>query len=372
VNPFQTFFMGGYECADHLNRYGERINLLMETQHDIRVEEDYELLSSIGIKVVREGICWSQVEKIPGYFDFSEVLSRMEAAERYGIQQIWDLIHFGYPDGIYPTHPTFCARFLSLCHAFANFYITNSKQPLFVVPINEISFLSWLSGEVRGTVPYGVNAGFDIKYHLCKAAILGIRVLKEAIPACRIILVEPLVTIHSPLGVYDPEIVNKNEHQYQAMDMIAGRMCPELGGDESLLDILGLNYYWNCQWEDRAETLPWPANDGRRKPLSDLLENTYKRYGRPIFLSETGHFGCGRVPWLEEVTSECMKAIQRGVVFYGICIYPVTDRPDWDDLSRYSNCGIWDLNEAGDRIPEVSFINAIASQQDFINGITCS
>nr|MBI1232084.1 hypothetical protein [Cytophagales bacterium] len=372
MNPFNTFFMGGYECADHINRFGKRINLLQETQHDIRVEEDYQSLAALGIRVVREGICWSNVERTAGAFDFSEVLCRMRAAERYGIQQIWDLIHFGYPDGLYPTHPSFCDRFVALCRAFGIFYKANARQPLFVVPINEISFLSWLSGEVRGTVPFAVHCGFDIKYHLCKAAILGIKEIKEIDPECRIILVEPLVQIHSKEGEFDSELAAKNVHQFQAMDIIAGRMCPELGGEDALLDILGFNYYWNCQWEDRGETLPWPSFDERRTPLSKLLERAYRRYGRPIFLSETGHFGCGRIPWLEEVTLECLKVMKKGVDFYGICIYPVTDRPDWDDLARYSNCGIWDLDKSGNRIPEVHYMEAIAMQQVLVERIALS
>src|SRR5690606_13851533 len=112
--------------------------------------------------------------------------------EKYGIQQIWDLVHFGYPDDLSPTHPLFCKRFEQLCQAFATFYKENSKQKLFVVPINEISFLSWHSGDVRGTVPFATNSGWDIKYHLCKAAILGIKMLKKTDPNCTVILVEPL------------------------------------------------------------------------------------------------------------------------------------------------------------------------------------
>jgi hypothetical protein len=122
MSVFQSFFMGGYECADHINRSGERINLLQDTQHDIRAEQDFKDLSAIGITTVREGICWSAVETSPYVFDFSEVKNRMEAAERQGIQVIWDLIHFGYPDGLYPTHPLFCNRFAALCEAFAQFY----------------------------------------------------------------------------------------------------------------------------------------------------------------------------------------------------------------------------------------------------------
>lgn len=354
---FNTFLMGGYECADHINRSGERVNLLKETQHDIRVFEDYGALASLGIKTVREGICWSSVETAPGVFDFSEIHNRMRAAEEFGIQQIWDLIHFGYPDGIYPTHAHFCDRFVRLCEAFAVFYKTHSNQDLFVVPINEISFLSWHSGDVRGTVPFAVNSGWDIKYHLCKATILGIEMLKKCDPNCTIILVEPLIKVHvSDLqnGVHE-----LNENQFQAMDIICGRMCPELGGKEEFLEILGFNYYWNCQWEVNGAPLQWPDEHQKRTPLSQLLQMAYERYKKPMFISETGHFGIGRAHWLEEIVAECLISKNKGVDLNGICIYPITDRPDWDDLNSYSNCGIWDLDENKNRIPHQEYIDAI-------------
>lgn len=361
---FNTFLMGGFECADHINRSGERINLLKETQHDIRVGEDYEKLASIGIMTVREGICWSMVETAPGVFNFSEVFYRMLAAEKYGIQQIWDLIHFGYPDGIYPTHPLFCKRFVQLCEAFALFHKEHSQQPLFVVPINEISFLSWHSGDVRGTVPFAVNNGWDIKYHLCKAAILGIKMLKNIDPDCSIILVEPLVKIHA--SELQNDVHEVNENQFQAMDIIAGRICPELGGSENLLEILGFNYYWNCQWEVNGEPLDWPEIQQRRMPFSELLQVAYDRYKKPLFISETGHFGTGRVEWLEEIVDECLLAKKNGVDLKGICIYPVTDRPDWDDLSNYSQCGIWDLDEISNRIPHQQYIDGILEAQNHL------
>lgn len=361
---FNTFLMGGFECADHINRSGERINLLKETQHDIRVGEDYEKLASIGIMTVREGICWSTVETAPGFFNFSEVLYRILAAEKYGIQQIWDLIHFGYPDGIYPTHPLFCNRFVQLCEAFTLFYREHSQLPLFVVPINEISFLAWHSGDVRGTVPFAVNNGWDIKYHLCKAAILGIKMLKNIDPDSRIIMVEPLVKIHA--SELQNDVHEANENQFQAMDIIAGRICPELGGSENLLEILGFNYYWNCQWKVNGEPLDWPDIQQTRMPFSELLQVAYDRYKKPLFISETGHFGTGRGKWLEEIVDECILAKKNGVDLNGICIYPVTDRPDWDDLSSYSQCGIWDLDETSNRIPHQQYIDGILEAQTLL------
>lgn len=363
---FTSFFMGGYECADHINRSGSRINLHKDTAHDLRAEQDYIDLKSIGITVVREGICWSAVEVAPYVFDFSEVKNRILAAERQGIQQIWDLIHFGYPDGLYPTHPHFCDRFAALCREFALFYKSVTSATLFVVPVNEISFLSWHSGDVRGTVPFAVNSGWDMKYHLCKAAIIGIKVLKEITPDCRIVCVEPLIKIHAGFETNLEHIQNINDHQFQAMDIIGGRMCPELGGNEEYLDILGFNYYWNSQWDHGIGTLDWPETEPRRATVASLLEMAYARYHKPIFLSETGHFGIGRAPWITEVTSECIKAINNGVELLGMCIYPVIDRPDWDNLHDYHDCGIWDMDEFKNRIPHTDSIVAIQEGQKLI------
>lgn len=362
-NPFSSFFMGGFECADHLNRSGKRVNLLNETQHHLRVEEDYQLLKEMGITSVREGIVWSFVESVAGIYDFSEVFNRMKAAEHSGIQITWDLIHFGYPDGLFPTHPKFCERFENLTRAFAIFYKAHCSQPLLVCPINEISFLAWFSGEARGTVPYAVGNGWDIKYHLCKAAIKSIEILKAEIPDCTIVLVEPLVKV-LPDGQATPEDLQRiNEYQYEAVDIISGRKCPELGGKEDYLEILGANYYWNSQWTGTDHSMPWPDPENNRMPFHQMLQELYARYKKPIYISETGHFGEGRVEWIEEMTEETRIAMNAGVPVWGICIYPITDRPDWDDLSSYSNCGIFDLDALGNRIAHQEYMDAVLRLQ---------
>src|SRR5690554_5844495 len=288
MSQFNSFFWGGFECADHINRSGDRINLLAETGHDQRVGEDYSLLREMGIETVREGICWSNVEKAPFCYDFSEVKNRIDAAKDLGMQQIWDLCHFGYPDDLIPTHPRFTERFVALCRAFAGFYRQMSDRQLFVVPINEISFLSWHSGDMRGTVPFAVNSGFDIKYHLCKAAIAGIEVIRQTDPEAVVILVEPLVKVHAGDGeISDERLHELNEIQYQAMDMITGTMCPDLGGSPALYDMVGFNYYYNNQWDHYNQTIPWTDAENRLTPLSKLLMEGFRRYNKPVILSET-------------------------------------------------------------------------------------
>lgn len=358
---FNSFFMGGFECADQINRSGERVNLMTETKHDVWVKQDYQLLDRIGVKVVREGVCWSRAETAPFLFDFNYLVPFYEAAREMGFQIIWDMCHFGYPDGLIPAHPQFVSRFVAFCEAFSIFHSQQTNDPLMVVPINEISFLSWHSGDVRGTVPFAVNSGDDIKYHLCMAAIAGAKRLKEIDPTCILFIVEPLIKIHAADdSISSAELALLNHNQFKSMDILLGMAYPELGGSRNLFDFLGFNYYYNNQWDHKNERIPWPEiAEKPLTPLSHLLLMAYNRYSKPVLLTETGHFGDGRDIWLKKITVECIEAMNMGVDLRGICIYPIIDRPDWDDLTLYSKSGIWDLGENKERIVDSGYLNAL-------------
>lgn len=357
---FRSFFMGGFECTDLINRSGLRINLLHETGHHLRAFEDYELLSSLEINVVREGVCWSVVEKSPYVFDFSSLKDRMDAAAALNIQILWDLCHFGYPDDMIPTHPLFHSRFMAFCRAFTLFHLNYSAEKLFVIPINEISFLSRYSGEMRGTVPFALNSQFDIKYHLSKAAIAGIEVIKQTDPDAVVILAESLNRLHEGDGNISPDRLEEiHQLQYEAIDIISGTKYPELGGSPALYDMVGFNYSYNKQVEINDPHLICPIENYRTIPLSKLLKEGYHRYNKPVIITQTGHFGKGRSRWIEEVTLECDRALSMGVDLRGICIYPIIDRPDWDNLLSYNNCGLWDLDEFKNRIPYDPVINSV-------------
>lgn len=119
----------------------------------------------------------------------------IECGRSHGIQQLWDICHFGFPDDLTPLHPMFARRFASLCRAFVEFYRTvDATRPLIVTPINEVSFLSWLGGDVRGTSPYCVGQGWEVKYRLMKAYIEGVEALKAVDPGVRILTTEPLAS----------------------------------------------------------------------------------------------------------------------------------------------------------------------------------
>ena len=106
---------------------------------------------------------------------------------------------------------------------------------------------------------------------------------------------------------------------FQAWDMLAGRLLPELGGSRAHLDIVGINYYWTNQWEWRIEPLP----DGRIPPLADddprrvaaarsgprRLAALWRRHAdharRPMSATSAA-------PWLREVAAESESLAARG------------------------------------------------------------
>jgi hypothetical protein len=62
-----------------------------------------------------------------------------------------------------------------------------------------------------------------------------------------------------------------------------------------------------------------------------------------MFISETSHYGPDRGRWLNEVASEVCAARAMDIPVEGICVYPILDRPDWDNQSQWHNSGLWDL-----------------------------
>ncbi|KQT18149.1 amine oxidase [Chryseobacterium sp. Leaf404] len=378
-NPFNSFLMGGFECADHQNAYGKRIDLYEISGHDRFLEQDYDHLNNLDIKTVREGIRWSAVEKKPYHYDWSEVERLISVSQDKNIQVIWDICHFGYPDDLTPLHPMFARRFSHLCRAFVIKYRSLVPDGLLIVtPINEVSFISWLGGDVKGTSPYCVGQGWEVKYALMKAYIEGIEMMKSVDSAIRIMVTEPLISIVSdnPGDTYSLLAAQeKHYEQFQVHDILSGKICPELRGKPEYLDIIGVNFYYNNQWTNEThDYLPWAEEPPhpQYRTLQNLIETVFTRYGRPIVISETSHPGEDRAKWIKSVTEECVSVLKAGLPLLGCCFYPVVDRPDWDNLNDWHHSGIWDIFDpvSLQRHVDQSSFEALKSFQNKLNRIS--
>jgi hypothetical protein len=116
-------------------------------------------------------------------------------------------------------------------------------------------------------------------------------------PRARFVHCEPLIAIlHShDTGLRRSEAEGWHQAQFQAFDLLSGRIWPQIGGDQSLRDIIGVNYCPNHQWLHAGVTidLDHPAY----RPLADLPFETHARYLRPIFGSKTGVENHHHAPW---------------------------------------------------------------------------
>src|ERR1700751_3119987 len=94
---FRSFWIAGFECSCHINTEGARLDMTSALQHDRYAAEDYRRLSEIGIATARDGVRWHLVDR-GGQYDWSSWIPMLEAAQGAGVQVIWDLCHYGWPE----------------------------------------------------------------------------------------------------------------------------------------------------------------------------------------------------------------------------------------------------------------------------------
>ncbi|PTX94827.1 beta-glucosidase [Verrucomicrobia bacterium LW23] len=341
--------MGGFECSMQRLVSGRRIDMIRATRHDVLVRQDYQRLLAFGIRTVREGVRWHLIEPQPGVFDFDTVLPTIRAAKELGITVIWDLCHYGWPDDIAIFKPAFVERFARFSAAFARLYVEETGKAPFIAPINEISYFAWAGGHVAQFNPCKRKRGDELKTQLVRAALACINALWEVDRSIRIVHTDPIINVVGEPG--SKRAQNSAEAyrkaQFQAWDMISGRLKPELGGRPEYLDILGLNYYPNNQWvvckerPDKKRHLHIFHGHPLYRPLHQMLIEVFMRYKRPVFIAETGTEGEARPAWLRYVCDEVALALGEGVHLHGICLYPIVNHPGWTN-NRHCHNGLWD------------------------------
>ncbi len=340
----QSFFLGGFECATHCRRDGARVDVIAATHHDRRCAEDYSLLANIGIHTVRDGLRWHLIEATPGVYDWTSFLPMLDAALETGTQIIWDLCHWGVPAGLSPFSDDFAPRFAAFAAAAAALIRRRADEagqlaPTLLCAINEISFWAWVGGDEEHFFPYGKARAPELKRCLARASVQAIRAIRAVDPGARFVQPEPIIHIAAdPRRPEDSEFTARyTEGQFEAWDTIAGRREPALGGGEDLLDILGVNYYFNNQWIHKGDRTP--PGDPLHKPLHRMLVELWERYRRPILITETGAEGGVAAGWLGYMAAEVRQAQRGGALILGVCLYPVMDYPGWDD-HRHCACGL--------------------------------
>lgn len=344
---FHSFLMGGFESSSHRREDGRQLDLIAATRHDERALDDYRLLQAHGIGTVRDALRWHLIEAEPGRYDWSSFLPMLRAARQAGVQVIWDLCHYGVPHDLDIWSPHFLDRFAMFSAAAARIIRAEGDgEAPFYCPVNEISYWAWAGGDHGRMHPLAFGRGPALKRQLARAAIIAVEAVRSVDPRARFVTAEPLIHVTAPSDAPEDAKMGAAEHrlaQFEACDMIAGRLAPELGGSEAHLDIVGVNFYPDNQLFRAGDTIPFGHHFFR--PLGDLLADVHARYGRPVLLAETGAEGGNGAGWLRYVGGEVRAARRAGIPVEGICLYPVMDYPGWKD-DRHCRCGL--IRSGGD------------------------
>lgn len=347
---FNSYLMGGFECSTHINYLQNRVDIIAATKHDEFAELDYQRLLNFGMKTARDGIRWHLIETKPFKYDFSSALNQVRSAKKTGIQIIWDLFHYGYPNDLDIFSDEFVVRFTEFAKAFAEFLLTEDNRIPFFCPINEISFFAWAAAAVGVFHPFKKGLGDELKRQLVRATISAIDAIRKLSPNAGFLQAEPAIEVFTISK--NPRIIaaakNYRKSQFQAFEMLSGKLEPELGGGEKYLDTIGINFYSQNQWLHPGGKRILLGNKNFR-PFNEILSEYYERYKRPMIIAETGIEDELRPVWFRYVFEQTEIAKKSGVPVHGICLYPIFNHPGWDNKRRCYN-GLWDYpNERGER-----------------------
>ncbi len=199
-----------------------------------------------------------------------------------------------------------------------------------------------------------------MKRQLVRASILSIDAMRKICPQIRFVQAEPAieVTTTSKKRHHINGAKRHRESQFHALDMLRGKRETQLGGNESYLDIIGINYYFDNQWRhpSRRKVL---LKHKHHRLFNLILQEYYQRYERPILIAETGIENEARPEWFRYICEEISKS---SIPVEGICLYPIVNHPGWDD-NRHCHNGLWDyLNEKGEREIYAPLIEEIKRQ----------
>jgi len=298
------------------------------------------------------------------------VLPMLRAARETGVQVIWDLLHYGWPDDLDIFSARFVHRFAEFAASFAAVASRETDGPPWVVPVNEMSFFAWAGGDVGIFNPFGTGRGDELKVQLIRASIAAIRAIWQVNPAIRVVHTEPMINVVAHPDRPEDAVAAEahRQAQYAALDMMAGRSRPELGGSEEYLGVIGINYYVHNQWifPGGHGTMIEPSH-ARYRPVWQMLQEVYERYRRPLFIAETGIEDHARPAWLRYIGYEVRRAIREGVPVHGICLYPIVNHPGWED-DRHCHNGLWDYpNPDGGRAIYEPLARELHSEQRLLD-----
>ena len=359
-------FATGVECSNPTIEHGAvRRDLLAETGHYDRFEQDLGLVRDLGLRTLRYGLPIHRVLPARGVYDWSFADAAMHEMRRLEIEPILDLLHFGVPDwwGDF-QNPELPLLFCDYCDKVAERY----PWVRFYTPVNEIfvtarnSARDGLWNEQRRDDRSFVTA----MKNLVAADIMGCQALAARRNDLVVVQSESAEYTHDMRASPSPEVKLSNELRFLSLDLLYANP-PSADVMLYLLDngLTREEYAWfmrgeppgyqimGCDYYGRNEKIIKP--DGGVCAAEDVLgwyeivQEYFDRYRKPVMHTETNVFDPDTAgQWLWKQWANALRMRHAGVPMLGFTWYSLIDQLDWDvqlaeKRGQVNACGLYDL-----------------------------
>jgi hypothetical protein len=316
--------------------------------HDLRLDEDYALLVSIGCVGVRDAARWYVTHPAPHRFDWTWIDCVVASAQSHNLQLYLDLWHYGYPDWLDILSPDAPKHFAEFAANIADRY----PSLRYYCVCNEPTLMVEFAGAKGKWRPFlrGQRGADAMRTQVCKMIIEASRQILAIRPDAVLVLPEPWhSTDKRRLHSDDARPLST---QARVIDTVLGRREPELGGADDLIHIIGLNHY-------RDTTLP---------PFHQMIVRARNHWqDKTLWLTETSGppKGWRQSEWLWWMLSELTLARMLGADVPVFTWAPVISMYDWVKETKHLPNGVWKLKPDGSRVPNDYMIQALQLAREY-------
>lgn len=365
--PNNFMFATGIECSYPTINHGKtRRDQLAECDHYNRYKEDLGLVKEMGLKVLRYGLPYYNIQQSPDKYDWEFADQAMAEIKRLGITPILDLMHFGVPDWLENfQNPELPVHFAAYCEEVAKRY----PWVRYYTPVNEIYVTARSSGKDGvWNEQLKTDKGFVTALKHCTAAsIMGTQQIAKCRPDCVIVQSESAEYMHEMRTEPTPAVQLENKLRFASLDLLYAHQ-PDgevvnylydngmtrkeydwfMAGEPPGYQVMGNDYY------GRNEKMVLP--NGEICTSMDVLgwatitHDYYQRYKKPVMHTETNVFDAKVAPtWLWKQWANILRIRKEGVPVLGFTWYSLIDQIDWEtglaeQKGTVNACGLYDLD----------------------------
>jgi hypothetical protein len=163
--PFESFFLGGFECCSHRRFDGRGLDPIESTGHGAAAARDYRLLRKHGVLAARDGVlprataCVGISSSAVREIRLVELHADTRAAADARVAVVGDLCHYGCPDHLDIWADDFVHSFAAFATECTRLIRSRSQRAAMLCIVNEISFWSWAGGDVACINPLASERG---------------------------------------------------------------------------------------------------------------------------------------------------------------------------------------------------------------------